>query len=63
MNSLMGLLIVDYERGATTLQLTGRAEVIEDSLSIPGAQRVLKVSVEEYVYVRPCIAPPQCLQQ
>ena len=51
MNSLMGILFVDYEHGATTLQLTGRAEVINDSLGIPGAQRVLKLSIEEYIHV------------
>ena len=53
MNSMMGVLFVDYERGATTLQLTGHAEVINDSLGIPGAQRVLRFSIDEYVHVRP----------
>ena len=51
MNSLMGVLFVDYERGAATLQLTGRAEVINDSLGIPGAQRVLRFSIDEFVHV------------
>ncbi len=51
MNSLLGLLFVDYEHGATTLQLTGRAEVINDSLGIPGAQRVLKFSIEDFIHV------------
>jgi len=62
MNPLMGVLIVDYEHGARTLQLTGRAEIVEDSLGIPGAQRAFKFSIDEFVYVShdptllPCIS-------
>ena len=52
MNPLMGVLIVDYEHGARTLQMTGRAEIVNDSLGMPGAQRAFKFSIEEFVYVR-----------
>jgi hypothetical protein len=55
MNSLMGVLFVDYERGAMTLQLTGRAKVINDSLGIPGAQRVLRFSIDEFFHVSPSL--------
>ncbi len=51
MNPLMGVLIVDYEHGARTLQMTGRAEIVEDTLGIPGAQRAFKFSIDEFVYV------------
>ena len=51
MHPLMGVLIVDYEHGARTLQMTGRAEIVDDSMGMPGAQRVFKFSIEEFVYV------------
>lgn len=46
-----GLLFVDWENG-TTLQITGRAEIVWEGLRLaawPGAQRLLEVTVEAIV--------------
>ena len=65
MNPRMGVLIVDYEHGARTLQMTGRAEIVEDSLGIPGAQRAMKFSIDEFVYVshHPMLLPASATLQ
>lgn len=49
LNPNSGLLLVDFERG-TTLQLTGRTNVIWDAKRVaefPGAQRVMEFHIEE----------------
>ncbi len=49
LNPSSGILLVDFERGAT-LQLTGRTQVIWDAERVaqfPGAQRVMEFEVQE----------------
>lgn len=53
-NPRAGLLFVDFESGAT-LQLTGTVEVVWEGAEIadfPGAQRLLRIEVEESVAAR-----------
>ncbi|RVX43487.1 hypothetical protein EDD27_6170 [Nonomuraea polychroma] len=56
LNPAAGLLFVDWERGET-LHLTGRARVDWDPGDVPGAQRLVRFELDEYVHVAGTVAP------
>ncbi|MEW9553061.1 pyridoxamine 5'-phosphate oxidase family protein [Nonomuraea sp. NPDC050783] len=56
LNPAAGLLFVDWERG-DTLHLTGRAEVSWDPGDVPGAQRLVHFTLDEYTHATGTSAP------